>query len=513
MITLQQNILLTYFISYFYNSRLQATATGSGDMEGLRHGCRTPGIFVLFLLFFTQKIKEKEFDRFVMQYDLVGNMLRKEDRQKSLVKDMSFDSYNRVHQVTNATTSEVLGNYTYDDQGFRVQKTAVKELTVNGNPQKCTNHILYPNKYFGMERQYDTGGTEIPDTYNVVNNIYLNGVRIASVIPNGAGVYYMTDQVDSVKVVTDDNGEALSRMEYMPYGELWFQESLSIQSANGSLGDQVKFDFNPKYNSQELDKESNFYFYNARHYDPELARFITPDTVIDGQNSAFGWNRYMYVHGNPIMYKDPTGHGKIEGGGAVHEHIVKDAAATLNLNLSAEQMESLDEGTAWPDVPGKNMRTDYSQLLMKKGTLGYKSHKGHLQFWHGMSLPKNEDGSIRTNKQVRNDIMKQITSWWNKAKATKDKKLQAGYIGAITHMVSDSNFKGHVWRNNKGEVKSFQDYSKQNSSKHSYYDKMFVEGEYTKYKYNPAVIKSIHDTKVILRNFYQNGSLSAVKNI
>ena len=37
-------------------------------------------------------------------------------------------------------------------------------------------------------------------------------------------------------------------------------------------------------------------------------RFVSADTVIDGVNTTAGWNRYMYVKGNPIMYKDPTGH-------------------------------------------------------------------------------------------------------------------------------------------------------------------------------------------------------------
>jgi RHS repeat-associated protein len=70
----------------------------------------------------------------------------------------------------------------------------------------------------------------------------------------------------------------------------------------------LKEKHNPKYNSQELDTETDFYYYNARYYDPEISRFVTADTVIDGEHATQGWNRYMYVKGNPIKSKDSDGH-------------------------------------------------------------------------------------------------------------------------------------------------------------------------------------------------------------
>ncbi|MDY6933159.1 MAG: RHS repeat-associated core domain-containing protein [Spirochaetota bacterium] len=157
--------------------------------------------------------------------------------------------------------------------------------------------ILYPSMYFGIEKHRDEQGMLIDDTTYAVNNIYLNGVRVAAVIPSGDARYYLTDQVDSVKVIVDDNGLPVTRMEYLPYGETWFQE-----------GDENNA---PKYNSQELDKETGYYFYNARHYDPEIVRFVTSDTAIDGVFDTQGWNRFSYTKGNPILYKDPTGHFSI----------------------------------------------------------------------------------------------------------------------------------------------------------------------------------------------------------
>jgi RHS repeat-associated protein len=100
--------------------------------------------------------------------------------------------------------------------------------------------------------------------------------------------------MDSVTVVLDDGGKIVTQHEYLPFGETWTHE-----------GDAKH---NPKYNSQELDRETGYYFYNARYYDPEIARFVTPDNVIDGEMDTQGWNRYSYVKNNPIVYKDPTGH-------------------------------------------------------------------------------------------------------------------------------------------------------------------------------------------------------------
>ncbi|MCH1886159.1 RHS repeat-associated core domain-containing protein, partial [Leptospira interrogans] len=127
-----------------------------------------------------------------------------------------------------------------------------------------------------------------------VNNVYLNGVRIAALNEAGALAYYLTDQVDSVSTVLDDEGNTLSLMQYLPYGETFVQR--------GDLN------FSPKFNSQELDRESGFYFFNARFYDPGIARFTSADTLIDGELDTQGWNRFSYVKGNPIGAKDPTGH-------------------------------------------------------------------------------------------------------------------------------------------------------------------------------------------------------------
>ncbi|MBM9579684.1 RHS repeat-associated core domain-containing protein, partial [Leptospira sp. 201903070] len=86
---------------------------------------------------------------------------------------------------------------------------------------------------------------------------------------------------------------------------------------------------------QELDRESGFYFYNARYYDPGIARFTSADTVIDGEWDTQGWNRFSYVKGNPIGAKDPTGHEANGGIGTMINSQCKGNSSCNSAGLNA----------------------------------------------------------------------------------------------------------------------------------------------------------------------------------
>ncbi|WP_081396470.1 RHS repeat domain-containing protein [Leptospira santarosai] len=222
-------------------------------------------------------------DTLTLQYDANGNLTRQRDNVKDLTKRISVDSQDRITQIQDGNNA-ILGSYWYDESGFRIRRSALEEK----NNVFANVEILYPSKFYGLEF------IESENVITSVNNVYLNGVRIAAMNEAGALAYYLTDQVDSVSHVLDDEGNTLSQIQYQPYGETFVQR--------GDLN------FSPKYNSQELDRESGFYFFNARYYDPGIARFTSADTIIDGEFDTQGWNRFSYVKGNPIGAKDPTGH-------------------------------------------------------------------------------------------------------------------------------------------------------------------------------------------------------------
>ena len=63
-----------------------------------------------------------------------------------------------------------------------------------------------------------------------------------------------------------------------------------------------------RYTGQRLDAATGLYFYNARYYDPGLARFTQPDTMVPTPGDPQSLNRYSYVGNNPLRYTDPSGH-------------------------------------------------------------------------------------------------------------------------------------------------------------------------------------------------------------
>lgn len=276
-------------------------------------------------------------DTFTLQYDANGNLTRQRDNAKDLTKRISVDSQDRIVQIQDANNA-ILGSYWYDEGGFRVRSSALEPK----NNQFTNVEILYPSKFYGLEY------IESENVVTSVNNVYLNGVRIAALNEAGALAYFLTDQVDSVSHVLDDEGNTLSRMQYLPYGDTFVHK-----------GDT---NFAPKYNSQELDRESGFYFYNARYYDPGIARFTSADTIIDGESDTQGWNRFSYVRGNPIGAKDPTGHEIYIAGNndAYKKEVLEDLS-----KLSGSKLEINDKGKVTVKKEVSNSKTNKPEIPKK----------------------------------------------------------------------------------------------------------------------------------------------------
>jgi len=130
-----------------------------------------------------------------------------------------------------------------------------------------------------------TGTGLLSQTRSGVTSYYLQDGQ------GGANEYYLGDALGSTRQVVDDGGSVALARGYSPYGE----------SAYNSGTAQTDYGFTNEYTSQGL------IYLRARHYVPEIGRFLTRDPWGGDYNRPLSLNRWMYTEGNPINFTDPTG--------------------------------------------------------------------------------------------------------------------------------------------------------------------------------------------------------------
>jgi len=106
--------------------------------------------------------------------------------------------------------------------------------------------------------------------------------------------YYHADAIGSIRMITDANGQAIERHDYLPFGEEW-QPSASAERR--------------LYGGKERDPETAFDYFGARYYGSGNGRFVTVDPehvgarIFDPQR----WNGYSYARNNPLRFLDLLG--------------------------------------------------------------------------------------------------------------------------------------------------------------------------------------------------------------
>ena len=109
--------------------------------------------------------------------------------------------------------------------------------------------------------------------------------------------YHTTDQINSTRIVTDDNGTVVYAAAHDPYG--------GIQHNWVNSFDPVL-----KFSGKEWDEESGVDYFGARYYNYTLYRFLSVDPVIPAGRALYNpqrWNLYGYCGNNRLNYVDWTG--------------------------------------------------------------------------------------------------------------------------------------------------------------------------------------------------------------
>ncbi|NES44399.1 MAG: hypothetical protein F6K20_24515 [Moorea sp. SIO2C4] len=256
-------------------------------------------------------------------YDPSGNMTQKSYTGDSNDGSVIYDQF-EGNRVLSAKSSKGETNFSYDDNGNLFFKTngadAWGYIYDGKNRLRSAQQAEQPG--FNEEYQYASSGRRIikknqgkDQTVLYVDPSYIiqkTGSELTStsyvgkiaavkktwgadgVATDEKVIFFHKNQVNSTEVVS---GSENKHVVYEPYGKIVLDKSSPDLS-----------DFRPKFGSKELD-DTQLYYFNARYYDPEMARFITRDSQLGASRfTQDAFNRYAYVLNNPVASIDPSGH-------------------------------------------------------------------------------------------------------------------------------------------------------------------------------------------------------------
>ena len=151
-------------------------------------------------------------------------------------------------------------------------------------------------------------------------------------------LYYASDQINSTRIVTDNNGTVVYSAAHEPYGGI---QKTWVSSYDPSL----------KFSGQQRDAESDLDYFGARYYDKTLYRFLSVDPFVgEARNSTEpqSWNCYSYCQ------NDPIGRVEIQG--------------LYSLTVTVENVYRLKWGNRIPGSSG--YMKGYGLTLLTRGEIG-----------------------------------------------------------------------------------------------------------------------------------------------
>ena len=199
-------------------------------------------------------------------YDSDGNIV-KDDQNRSF----TYDGDNKQILVKDANNA-VVGEYKYDGSEHRVKKITATETTIF--------------------------------VYNVAGKLVAEYSTATSTNPTIS--YISKDALGSPRVITDGNGQVISRRDFMPFGEdLNVGVGQRINAQKYNVADGIRQGFT----GYEKDQETNLSYAKARYYNNQVGRFTAVDPMLTSGRSSNPqtFNRYVYVSNNPITSVDPSG--------------------------------------------------------------------------------------------------------------------------------------------------------------------------------------------------------------
>ena len=117
---------------------------------------------------------------------------------------------------------------------------------------------------------------------------------------SGTGTMYYTLKDHQGSLAATIHGSTVERLSYDPWG--------SRRNTTNFGYDNVSHTFDRGYTLHEHYDEFDLINMNGRLYDPIIGRMLSPDIVVQDEQSSQAYNRYSYCFNNPLRFTDPSGY-------------------------------------------------------------------------------------------------------------------------------------------------------------------------------------------------------------
>jgi RHS repeat-associated protein len=219
-------------------------------------------------------------------YDANGN-LEAIDPGTLAQRAMFYDVRDRLILYADLVTGEST-RYAYDATGRRISTTR----DVTGSP--TTTNFLYDGWQVIEERDESS---QVLGTY-----VYGNYIDEPLTMARGADDrWYHSDDLHNVCAISDSSGVVLERYEYDDFGEVMIRDGSGAEISTSAVDNPYAF------TGRRLDKETGWYHYRTRYYDPIVGRFTIRDTIGIWTDKSGVGNGYTYVGNRPASATDPFG--------------------------------------------------------------------------------------------------------------------------------------------------------------------------------------------------------------
>jgi RHS repeat-associated protein len=213
------------------------------------------------------------------------------------VSDKTFEIRYNDDMYTDAAAYDVLPGHGGSDVS-----TGNFYSSSSTNSSNRTPGISRPAEMFNTYYIYTFDGkllAEYDHNGNCVRDyIYFGNRLLAEYKPQtGEYFYYMTDQINSTRIIINDNGDVVFSEAYGPYGDV---QKTWINTYDPKL----------KFSGKEREGYSDLDYFGARYYDHKSFRFNSVDPIINREEALYNpqlWNLYAYCRNNPISFMDPDG--------------------------------------------------------------------------------------------------------------------------------------------------------------------------------------------------------------